>query len=153
MKYSMAVVVILLIGVGAGPAAASCFNDGYENQLFSNGNRLQDALNNKRILATGGGEAWNEDHCSNGNLFKVGVADDPVDPRAFRGTWFAEGSGANSLVTYNYTVGGTSSFSWELWQNGAGGLCWENPSTNDTIATAPAPGGLTGTCDTTPTPP
>jgi hypothetical protein len=148
MKYPMAVVVILLMGVGGGPAAAACSDSRYSTQLTSAGaNTIQDALNDKRILATGGGEEWNEDHCSNGALYKVGVsADDPVDPRAYRGMWGTSGMDANSMVTYNYTVGGSSSFSWTLWQNTTtGGLCWED--SGNIIATASEPEPLSGTCN------
>ena len=144
MKYSAAVVMFLMTGIISMQATAACTDDGYTNRLTQG--EMRSALNNKWILATGGGEEWNEDHCSNGNLFKVGVSpDDPVDPRAYRGTWGVSGTGSNALVNYNYTVGGSSSFSWSLWENGSGGLCWEGSGGN-VIATAPAPGPLSGTC-------
>ena len=86
MKHSAALVIFLATGILSMPATAACTDDGFTNRL--NQAQIRTALNNKRILATGGGEEWNEDHCSNGNLFKVGVSpDDPVDPRAYRGTW------------------------------------------------------------------
>jgi hypothetical protein len=149
----MATVVILLMGFGGGPAAATCSDNGYTTRLMTTGgNTIADVLNGKRILAMGGGEEWNEDHCANGNLFKVGVsADDPVDPRAYRGIWGVSGTGAaNSMVTYNYMVGGSSSFSWQLWQNDAGGLCWGNPGGDVIATTASRPGALSGTCDSPP---
>ena len=145
MKHSIAIIVSILTGIMSMPATAACADNGYTNRLSQGA--IRGALNNKRILATGGGEQWNEDHCSNSNLFKVGVSDDdPVDPRAYRGTWGISGSGSNALVTYNYTVGGSSSYSWSLWENGTGGLCWEGSGGN-VIATAPAPGPLSGTCN------
>ena len=145
MKHLIAIVVPLLTGIVSMPATATCADDGYTNRLSQGA--IRGALNNKRILATGGGEQWNEDHCSNRNLFKVGVSDDdPVDPRAYRGTWDISGTGSNAEVTYNYTVGGSSSYSWSLWENGSGGLCWEGSGGN-VIATAPAPGSLSGTCN------
>ena len=83
-----------------------------------------------------GGEEWNEDHCAGGALYKVGDGS-VVDPRAFRGTW-AVGSGNPALVTYIYTVGGSSTYEWTLWRNDVGGLCWEGAGST-IIATAPAP--------------
>ena len=144
MKNSMVVVLFLMAGSMSMPTKAACTDDGYSSRL--NQGQIRTALNNKRILAMGGGEEWNEDHCSNGNLFKVGVSDDdPVDPRAYRGTWGTSGSGQNAEVTYNYTVGGSSSYSWSLWEDGTGGLCWEGAGGN-VVATAPAPGPLSGSC-------
>ena len=147
MKHSMAVGVILLMGFGSDATAGPCSDGGYGTQLkATGGNSITDALSNKRIIATGG-EEWKEDHCANGNLFKVGVSvDDPVDPRAYRGTWGVTGGGAGSQVTYSYTVGGTSNYAWKLWKNNdSGNLCWEDNS--QIIATAPNPMALSGTCD------
>lgn len=135
------------MGLGCGPVAAACSDSGYTTQLRSTGgNTIQDALNDKRILTTGG--EWNEDHCSNGALYKVGIPDDPVDPRAYRGMWSVSGNGADSVVNYNYTVGGNSSFSWSLWKNDEGGLCWEALGSGGAIiaTTATAPGPLSGPC-------
>jgi hypothetical protein len=145
MRHSIALAIIFLMIIGGGPARAACSDSGYSTQLMSTGgNTIQSALNGKRILATGGGEEWREDHCASGALYKVEAsANDPVDPYAYRGQWSVSGQGSNSKVNYNYSVGGSSNFSWALWQNASGGLCWEN--SGNIIATAPAP-GPSGTC-------
>ena len=141
--------MILLIGVASDAAAVSCEDDGFGDGPLNAG-QTRGELNDKRVLATApGGEEWNEDHCSNGNLFKVGDGT-PVDPRAFRGTWdVVGGAPANRRVVYNYTVTGSSTFEWTLWRDSPGGsLCWGDPNNgNEVVATAPAPGSLTGTCD------
>ena len=149
MKHSIAIVVSLMTGIMSMPATATCADDGYTNRL--NSGQTQTALRGKRILATGGGEQWNEDHCSNGDLYKVGVSDDPVDPYAFRGKWGVSGSAQAAVVTYNYTVGGSSTYSWSLWENELRGLCWEGSGGN-VIATAPAPRSA-GPCSSSSTSP
>ena len=83
-------------------------------------------LGGKNIIASGGGEEWNEDHCANGTLYKVGTEDGPpkhperdsVDPRAPIGSW----STAGDNITYNYGTGG--SYTFELWRDTCtGGTC------------------------------
>jgi len=146
MKHTVVVGAFLLMAVG-GNATAACEDSGYTKQVKATGaNSIENTLSGKRILATGDDGEWNEDHCANGALYKVGVSpDDPVDPRAYRGTWEVSDSGEDSEVTYHYTVGGNSSFSWKLWQDKSGNLCWEDGGS--IIATAPAPGPLSGTCE------
>ena len=91
------------------------------------------------------GEEWNEDHCSSGDLYKLGDGT-TVDPYAYRGTWVPSGF----KVTYNYTVGGNSTYTWTLWEDTTTNrICWEDESGSPIIATAPAPGGA-GSCSSTP---
>lgn len=98
-------------------------------------------LDNKRIITDDGQSK--EDHCSNGNLFKVGNPAKPiVDPRAFRGTWSSPEPGR---VTYHYTVGGNTSYTFALYQDDSGNLCWQNPN-GQIQATAAKPGGFTESC-------
>lgn len=146
MKNLLITGMFLLMGLASNTAIGSCSSEGYTNSL--NSAQIQNALNGKRILATApDGEEWHEDHCSSSALYKVGDGS-TVDPRAFRGTWVASGA-PTGMVSYNYTVGGNSQFTWTLWKNTpgnqAGGLCWEDSGT--VIATAPAPGAAEGPCD------
>jgi hypothetical protein len=171
MRYQNIIATLVLTGFAIN-AAADCTGDGYINPLTEA--QIDTALAGMRVLATEGSNSdspWNEDHCAGGALYKVGVSDtDPVDPRAFRGTWasvaMAPGvtQGASGCarghtgippaggrpvcltpvglapdgVTYNYTVGGSLSFTWLLWEGDAG-LCWEDGS-GAIVATAPPPG-------------
>ena len=139
----------LVLVAAPGIVGASCAGDGYTIRL--NQTQIEDRLGGNRVLATSpGGEEWNQDHCSNFSLFKVGTTASPpkypgrpsVDPRAYRGTWGITGTGNNALVQYNYTVGGNSGpFEWSLWSktpgNNSGELCWEEDGS--VIATAPVP--------------
>lgn len=140
MKKIIATAFSVLAFVSSNAMAGPCSAEGYETQLDVAG--ITAALSNKRIVTDGDAE----DHCSNGALYKVGVSsNDPVDPRVYRGMWVTSGSGDNSQVTYNYTVGGNSSFSLKLWENTSGGLCWED--SNKVVAILLASSSFTGTCD------
>ena len=137
MKKLSVIGFFLLIGIASNTWAVSCSDDGYSKLNKPN---AVSALSNKRIWAVApgvGGEEWNEDHCagSGGALYKVGDGS-VVDPRTFRGTW-AVGNGNPAPVTYSYTVGGSSTYTWKLWGKTDGRLCWEDAGT--IIATAPAP--------------
>lgn len=156
MKHLIFSSVALVFVSGPGIVVASCSDEGFGNRL--NQNQIENRLSDKRVLAISpSGEEWHQDHCDNGNLFKVGTTASPpkypgrpsVDPRAYRGTWETSGSGANALVRYNYTVGGNLSFDWSLWSDTAGNtlgrLCWQNPDTSAVVATTDsAPAGLAG---------
>lgn len=106
MKKGLIAFITTLVSAGlAAPVFAvstttgSCSAAGYTTPVGDPAS----VLNDKRII-TDDGES-KEDHCSNGNLFKVGNPAKPViDPRAYRGTWSVSGPGQ---VTYNYTVGGS----------------------------------------------
>lgn len=143
MKYLSFVAMLLLIGLVSNAMAAGC-SDAYATA------GVEGDIKGKQILATGpapGNEGWNEDHCDSGALYKVAAepAVDPkgVDPRAFRGNWTM----SDSNVTYNYTVGGSSSYTWTLWKDTTtGGLCWEG-SSGTIIAIAPAPVNAGAPCN------
>lgn len=98
---------------------------------------------------TGQLEVWKEDHCANGNLFKLGDGT-AVDPRAYRGTWTDNGNGT---VTYDYGSPATT-YTWKLYAYKKGGfaagLCWEDTGTNPatTIATGEIIGTTSGSCAT-----
>lgn len=68
-------------------------------------------LSGKTVCATSGGDRWQEYHAANGALidYKKG-ASDPVDPTKTVGSWSANGS----AITYNYTDGGSSSYSFAV---------------------------------------
>lgn len=159
MKHLIFSGVVLCFVAGPGIVQASCSTEGllYTNRL--NQEQIESRLDDRRVLATSPtGEEWHQDHCSNGNLFKVGTTQSPpkypgqpsVDPRALRGDWETDGTGANALVRYNYTVGGNLTFAWSLWSstngNTPGPLCWED-SSGVVIATAPTPTAFGDTCD------
>jgi len=140
MKKLSVIGLFLLIGV-AGNALADCETAGYTRLNQPGANSV---LSNKHVLATApSGEEWNEDHCSTGALYKIGDGS-VVDPRAFRGTWVV-GGGNPAPVTYNYTVGGSSTYTWTLWGKTDGSLCWEDAGA--IIATAPAPGSAGTPCN------
>ena len=138
--------VLVLLGCChiASAQAASCFDayPGTDYQRVSDFNDIITLLNGKRIMATtpDGSEEWNEDHCdfnASGALFMVGVSvNDPVDPRAYRGQWGRFFSGG-AAVQYVYSQPNT--FSWSLWKNSAGDLCWERISDSEAIAVDLAP--------------
>jgi hypothetical protein len=142
--------LLVLLAIGCCYAAsgyADCENEGYVTQLKNDNppKSMADALDDKRILAKtlDDSEEWNEDHCSNGALYKVGVSPtDPVDPRAYRGQWSAEGQGAKSVVVYDYGGPGVT-YRWTLWEDASGGLCWEDEN-NNVVAIAPLPLGIPG---------
>jgi len=134
MKPCLVFIVILLAGVAVGASAASCSGTGTR----LNGAEIGTALGGKRIDATavvvgtdGKFENWKEDHCSGGELWKVG-AGTTIDPRVKTGSWAVVGSGTDSRVQYNYDGGST--YEWGLWQQTGGGLCWGNPTTSEAIA-------------------
>lgn len=144
-RFLLAAVLGLL---SAGLMAQTCDDLGYTERLgFVNdpNDLIINELSGKRIqaVATDDGEEWNEDHCSSGALYKVG-AGTRIDPRAFRGTWGT--NIANNGVTYDYTVGGTSSYVWTLWKDPAtDALCWGDPTTSpqhQAIAEATAPAAI-----------
>jgi hypothetical protein len=135
---------ILLAGLSLDAMSAPCPG----TQLT--GAAVSSALSGRRVIAVGpGGEEWNEDHCPGGNLYKVGNPAQPIkDPRALRGTW----SQSDDLVVYNYTVTGTSSYSWSLFDTGAdhgGGipvLCWGDPSNSHEEIARTVGTGAIGSC-------
>ena len=145
MKNVTTLGAVVLLSFAAEASAQGCAAIGYGSAVTNQG-QINTRLGGKRILAVGPGGDWKEDHCSNGNLFKVGVSPtDPVDPRAYRGTWQIAGTGNARLVQYNYTVGGPGlTYTWALWENASGDLCWENPTGGALIATAPAPANIPG---------
>ncbi|MBE0472014.1 MAG: hypothetical protein IBX55_21205 [Methyloprofundus sp.] len=133
MKYLPHISTLLLIGI-AGSASANCSNDGYTTA------GVPTDISGKQIIATGGGYDWKEDHCASGDLYKLGNGT-TIDPYAFRGKW----SISDNTVTYNYTVGGNSTYIWNLWKDVRGNLCWDDGI--NIIATAPAPADA-GACVT-----
>ncbi|MBI3772163.1 MAG: hypothetical protein HY272_05650 [Gammaproteobacteria bacterium] len=86
--------------------------------------QIQDAglgtlLTGKMVCAVRGGDRWQEEHHSDGELWDYKRGDGhPIDPRKKVGTWAVSGSGANTIVTYTYTPGGT--YSYGVWDNGGG---------------------------------
>lgn len=149
MKKGLIAFITTLVSAGlAAPVFAvstttgSCSDAGYTTPVGDPAS----VLNDKRII-TYDGES-KEDHCSNGNLFKVGNPAKPViDPRAYRGTWSAAPAVSGpGQVTYNYTVGGSHSYTFSLYRNDTGGLCWQDSAGNRVAEMKAKPGGLSGSC-------
>lgn len=144
MKHGYtALTATLLIAGMAGTAHSDCSGAGYTIPASNPGT----VLSGKRIVTDDGQSK--EDHCSNGNLFKVGNPAKPViDPRAFRGTWSpsAAPSGSAGQVTYSYTVGGSNTYTFSLYQNVSGALCWQDSGGN-VVATASSPTSFSDSCN------
>jgi len=75
------------------------------------------------------GENWHEDHCSGGDLFKVGDGSS-VDPYRRVGSWI--GSRSGPTVTYNYGDP-DGPYIWDLFVDGDH-VCWDDPDTGSVIA-------------------
>ena len=139
MKYLIFLAPILFIATTI-PAAAGCVGLGFDEPLTAS--EIEDSLNGMRINTTApGGENSKEDHCSTGSLYKVGAGND-IDPRKKVGTWSASGG---DHIQYLYD--GNQQYTFKLYENANGDLCWES-ETGDTIATTasaptPIPDGLT----------
>lgn len=116
MKYLIATTMTLLLFISS-QVMADCQGQGYNTPVSA------DKLSGKRIIAEAPGEEWKEDHCTNGELYKVG-AGTSVDPRKKIGTWSIDI--ANSPAQATYTYDGGSSYSFSLYTNGSEGLCWED---------------------------
>lgn len=127
-------------GTSVCPATAGCIGFGYPTRLTGASiPTLTDAITGNSIDADspGGGENWKEIHCgtSPGELQKIGVSPtDPVDPQVPVGSWGIVGAVGEETVNYDYGTGG--SYTWRVYQNGTGGLCWQEDSdTGAVIAT------------------
>ncbi len=120
-------------------STGGCPDADYTTRLTSASSpTLTDAITGNSIDADSpGGENWKEIHCgtSPGDLQKVGVSPtDPVDPQVSVGSWEIVGAVGEETVNYNYGTGG--SYTWRVYQNGTGGLCWQEDSdTGAVIAT------------------
>lgn len=110
------------------------------------------------------GENWKEDHCSTGELVKVGCIDGPppgtqpgdpdycttaTDPRKQVGTWIPE---RRSFVTYNYGDPG-GPYRWKLYTTGSptvgavgDKLCWEKDNTDRDVVAIGTLEALSGPC-------
>jgi hypothetical protein len=116
MNRSLALVGLLFAFAAASEAMAGCGAVAGDSRIGNQGG-IQGALGGKRINAVSpGGEDWKEDHCSGGDLYKVGNGS-AVDPRAKRGTWSIVGTGNDRSVRYAYTGDANSPYTWTLWQN------------------------------------
>lgn len=80
---------------------------------------LTTLLDGKTACVAGPGGTWKfqEEHHAGGVLkdYKKGPVN-TVDPTKTLGTWVVSGSGANTVVTYNYGTGGT--YTYKVWANG-----------------------------------
>ena len=118
MKSTIKLGILLLIGTTGNAFAANCTGDNSALQ-----HNAEAVLGGQRITAVGSGDDWEEDHCTNGTLYKVGTTESPpkypgadsVDPRRPIGSW----SPAGDNITYDYGSGG--SYTFELWQTNCTG--------------------------------
>jgi hypothetical protein len=127
-----------------------------------NKQQIESQLNNTSITAVApNNEDWKEDHCSGGDLYKVGTTESPpkypggpsVDPRALRGTWAAENLGSNrgAAITYSYyadpahsTAIGYISGPFRVYLDGT--TLYFCTEADVEVAHTTARGALTGTC-------
>lgn len=110
---------------------------------------LDTLLSGNTVCATRGGESWQEEHHSSGQLWDYKLGDGhPVDPRKQLGSWTitGNGSGANTAVQYSYSDGGT--YTYEVWLNTDGSYSFCDAGTVNLDATV-RPGINTG-CGVTP---
>lgn len=150
MKHFAILAGLVVSGIQSVAVAGACLDAGY-NQGPLTVAQINNQLSGRQVLAMApGGEEWNEDHCDSGALYKVGTTEGPpkhpdrpsVDPRAFRGTWTARAGGETNppRITYQYTVGGSSTFTWTLWRNTSNNdLCWEDLAGTPIVATGAKP--------------
>lgn len=90
------------------------------------------------------GETWKEDHCANGDLYKIGDGT-TADPRAYRGTWTDNNDGT---VTYDYGSPATT-YTWKLYAksvNVGATLCWGDPNNNGEAIAIGTVNAITGSC-------
>jgi hypothetical protein len=111
MKIMMVTSIVLFAGIAGEAMAIDC---GGGTQLKNTGsapNVVANAISGKTVCATSGSQKWQEYHQSGGSLidWKKGPSD-PVDPTKTVGSWSTSGTGASSLVTYNYGTGGSYSY-------------------------------------------
>lgn len=115
----------------ASSVCTACSVAGYAQLTSSTTPSLSAAITGKQIDANApDGENWKEIHCgtSPGDLQKVGRGpSDPVDPQVSVGSWRI----ANNTVTYDYGPG--ASYTWRVYRNTAGGLCWQQDSDSGAI--------------------
>ena len=94
----------------------------------TNPTALFDLLKNNTVCVSNGSGGWeNQEYHSTTpdvggsyQLIDYKLGSDPKDPTGPVGTWRVSGSGANTIVTYQYTDGGT--YSYTVHTNGPGSL-------------------------------
>lgn len=128
-----------IVTLGSVGSAMACSCNGTDQ--LKNG-ALSTALSNNTVCvpSAGGGWEFQEQHIGvgNGSLvdYKRGPSD-PVDPTETLGTWAVTGTGANTVVTYNYGSGGVYVFN--VCQSGSSiGFCpsgTATPTVNGTLKT------------------
>lgn len=106
MKRLMVTSFVLLAGISGEAMAVDC---GVGSQL-TNG-AVATAVSDKTVCGILGNQQWQEYHQPGGSLidYKKGPGH-PVDPTKQVGSWSTSGTGASSVVTYNYGSGGTYSY-------------------------------------------
>jgi hypothetical protein len=99
---------------------ATCVSNGYSSQYSES--QIDGALTGNSVDADNptSGENWKEDHCTGGDLFKVG-AGTPGDPYRKVGEYQISSDGSDT-ISYTYT--GLSPYTFTVWSNGTG-LWWE----------------------------
>lgn len=99
-------------------AMAACSNPATQIKHNSNPD-LATLLSGNTVCGVRGGDRWQEEHHPGNVLkdYKKGPTD-KIDPTTQVGTWSIGGTGANTMVTYNYGTGGT--YQYTVWDNGNG---------------------------------
>lgn len=148
----------LLLSANALAATCNQLNSGYQAVSQASNNirnaRIQAQATTKIDPWTQQLEVWNEDHCSNGQLFKVGDPAKPnIDPRKAIGSWGGAGGPRGAGPEVFYTYAGDQTYTWKLYKIGRVGsldlpqvgeqFCWETIAST----TAPAEAYATGTVE------
>lgn len=127
MKSTVLWSVIAFVGI-AGDAMAACTSINLDQT------QLSATLSNKTVCASRGNERWQEQHQGTGGGtlidYKNGPSD-PVDPSETVGNWSILGSGANTVVRYDY--GGDETYDYRVYSNGGNNYSFCNARTGEEI--------------------
>jgi hypothetical protein len=100
MKRLMVASILLLAGI-SGEVVAAC------SDPQVTGSDLTGLITGNTVCATSGGDQWQEQHRTGGQLWDYKKGSDPVDPTKQVGNW----SIAADNVTYSYTGGQSYTYS------------------------------------------
>ncbi len=132
MKSSAFIGVALLLTCSGSAMAVDCSQ---ATQIGNTGTTtIRNTLGGKTVCAKHSSDSWQEYHLVGGLAggvlvdYKMG-ANHSTDPSKQVGTWATSGTGANSVITYNYGPG--QSYTYELHlSNGIYTFCGRNGAPN-----------------------
>ena len=123
MKLPIIMTSAIVLGFVSQGAVAACSQPAATQVSNNTTPSLATLLSGNTVCATRGGDRWQEEHHGTGAAgselwdYKLGDGD-PVDPRKQVGTWVVSGTGANTVITYDY--GGGTQYIYKVWDNGGG---------------------------------